>query len=147
MDFDAIMSSSDSHTQTVTHRPVEEGFEAFDAIHQNPPTLNISLLIADTPQSIIDVMKMTNLANTFGFNILNSFVSRQLNTLELIYSAKETVSIVTKYREYKGYYIEDRSFEETSDEGIVIALTLIKKRVNKLDDAIGNYSNAIGVFT
>ncbi len=145
--FDGILSSSEAHTQTVTHRPVEEGYEAFDAVHQNPPIVNLSVIVADTPQSALDFGKVSALANVLGVNIVNSNASKQINELELIYSYKETITVTTKYRKYEGYYIESRSFDETEMEGVVINLQLIKRRENKKDEAIGNYSNALGAFS
>ena len=144
--FDGIMSSSDSHTNTVTHRPVEEGFEQFDAIHQNPPTVNLSIIISDTMQNIADFSKIKSLANIAGFNVTNSNASLQLNKLEQIYSSMETISVTTKYREYVGYWIEERTFDETSDEGIIVNLSLIKKVENKKTNNAENYSNALGIF-
>ena len=144
--FDGIMSSSDNHSNTVTHRPVEEGFEKFDAIHQNPPTLSISVLISDNMQNVTDLGKVGAIANIGGFNIVNSNTSKQLNKLAQIYSSMETVSITTKYREYVGYWIEDRTFDETPDEGVIVNLSLIKKVENKRVDNAKAYSNALGIF-
>ncbi len=145
--FDSVLGTTDTHSQTVTHRPVEEGFEAFDAIHQNPPTLQISIIIVEKPKTTLDIGVVSNAAsNITGYSIVNSSVARQIGLLELMFEQKETVSLMTKYRTYSGYYIEERSYDETEMEGVVVTMSLIKKRTNSVSTIMGKLSDTIGIF-
>lgn len=147
VEFDGFMSVSPTITNIVTRRPVEDGYDLNDAVHNKAQTLSVEIIVTDTPQGVLDSRSVSNLPNVFGVRLLKSHVQRQLDNLEAISRNKVTISLTSKYRIYEGYFIESISYSEDSDQGLRISFDLVESRTNAVFNPNKNISPTIGLWS
>ena len=144
--FDGRLSVTPVFSNTVTRRPVEDGFDANDAVHNNSTIVDIEIVITDTPQSILDERVLSSLPNILGPKLIQSYTKKQLEQLKAMSNNRETVTIKTKYDTYENYFLENFTYSEDEDDALVIRFTIIENRdsevvVSKnIDDSLGLFS-------
>lgn len=144
LQFDGYLSVRPTHTNTITSRPTEEGFDINDAVHNNPIRLAVEIIISDTPQNIIDTRIVDSLPAQIGINTIQSYSKRQLDVLEKMSNNRELVSLTTKYREYKDYYITDFTYSETNEQALRISFSLLESR-KVINARLDNSNNKSGI--
>lgn len=147
VEFDGYLNVTPAHTNTVSRRPIEDGFDAVDAIHINPTILNVEIIITDTPQGILDRRSITNAPNVFGTQFFKNYTQRQLDNIQEIVSTKTTISLKSKYRKYINYYIENYSYTETEEQGLRITFTMVEARTDQVVNPTDNISESIGLWS
>ena len=147
VEFDGFLSVQQVLNNTVTKRPIEAGFDLNDAIHNNPITLNVEIIVTDTAQTVIDKRAATNLPNITGAKFVQTHTKRQLDRLKEISNNRETISFKTKYGEYEGYFLENFEYTETDEEGLRISFNLSENRTDEAEEASSNVDEEIGVWS
>lgn len=144
--FDGLITATEENSNTVTRRPVEEGFDTTDAIHINPKRVDFDVIITDTPQSILDRRSLTNLPNILGLKLVKSHTKQQLARLQAISDNKETVTIKTKYNEYVDYFLEGFRYTEDNMQGLIISFSITENRTDA-EDTVRNVDDSLGLFS
>lgn len=144
VEFDGYLNVTPTHSNTITTRPTEEGFDVNDAVHNNPINLAVEIIITDTPQSIIDNRISSSLPAQIGLDTIESFSKRQLDILEKFSNNRESISLTTKYRTYKDYYILNFTYRETSEQALRISFNLLESR-KIINGTTANENNKSGV--
>jgi len=145
--FDGFMSVQQTVPNIVTKRPVEDGFDLNDAVHNSPISLSVEIIVTDTAQTIIDSRAITNFPNILGAKFVQTYTKRQLNRLTEISNNRETISFKTKYGNYEGYFLENFSYTETDEEGLRISFGLSENRTNEGQDTSANIDDSIGLWS
>jgi len=146
--FDGFLSVNQVVNNIVAKRPVEDGFDLIDAVHNSPTVLSVEIIVTDTAQTIIDSRSITNLPNILGTKFVQTYTKRQLDRLTAISNKRETISFKTKYGNYKGYFLENFVYTESDEEGLRISFSLSENRTDAItieslttiDDSIGLWS-------
>ena len=147
IEFDGYLSVTPAVTNVVTRRPIEDGFDLNDAVHNNPTILAVEIIITDTPQSLIDARSVTNLGNVFGTQFFKNHTQRQLDNLEAASNNRTEISLKTKYKTYDGYLIENFSYNETDEQALRISFTLVEARTDLEISSTENISKSIGLWS
>jgi hypothetical protein len=147
VEFDGYLNVNQVIPNIVTKRPVEAGFDLYDAVHNNPITLTVEIIITDTEQSVNDKRAISNRPYILGTKFVQTHTKKQLNRLKEISDKRETISFKTKYSTYKGYFLENFGYTETDEEGLRINFTLSEKRTNEVQDATSNIDDSIGLWS
>lgn len=146
VEFDGILAVTPVISNTVTRRPVEDGFDTSDAVHNNPTTVDISIIITDTAQSLLDTRAVSNLANIIGTKFIQSYTKKQLVRLQKISDNRELVNIKTKYNIFEDYFLENFTYTETPDDALEISFTIVENRTDVVETS-SNISDSVGVFS
>lgn len=147
VEFDGFLNVTPAVSNIVTKRPIEDGYDLIDGVHNSASILAVEIIITDTAQTVIDKRAITNLPNVFGTKFFKSHTKRQLDNLQDIINKKGTVNLKTKYGNYEGYYIQDVAYSETSEQALRISFTMIESRTNATADATSNISDSIGLWS
>jgi len=147
IEFDGYLNVTPAVTNIVTRRPMEDGFDLNDAVHNNPTVLSVEIIITDTAQSIIDIRNVTNIGNVFGTQFFKNHTQRQLDNLEAASNNRTEIALKTKYKSYEGYLIENFTYTETDEQGLRISFTLIEARTDEALDASDNIDESIGLWS
>jgi len=145
--FDGFLSVNQVVNNVVTKRPIEDGFDLTDAVHNSPTVLSVEIIVTDTAQTIIDSRSITNLPNILGTKFVQTYTKRQLNRLDEISNNKETIYFKTKYGNYSGYFLENFSYTETEEEGLRISFNLSENRTDVVADTSLNIDDSIGLWS
>lgn len=147
VEFDGFLNVTPSHTNVIARRPIEDGFDLSDAVHNNPTTLSVEIIVTDTAQTVIDPRAATNIPNLTGTKLVQTHTKRQINRLKKISSTRETVDMKTKYDVYLGYFLENFGYTETDEEGLRISFNLVEKQTNAETDDTSNTDDSIGQWS
>jgi len=145
--FDGFLSVNQVVNNIVTKRPIEDGFDLTDAVHNSPTVLSVEIIVTDTAQTIIDSRSITNLPNILGTKFVQTYTKRQLNRLDEISNNKETISFKTKYGNYSGYFLENFAYTESEEEGLRISFNLSENRTDVVADTSLNIDDSIGLWS
>ena len=147
IEFDGYLNVTPAVSNIITKRPIEDGFDLIDGVHNSASILAVEIIITDTAQTIIDKRAITNLPNILGTKFFKTHTRRQLDSLQDIVSKKGTVNLKTKYGNYEGYYIQDVAYSETSEQALRISFTMIESRTDIAVEASENISDSIGLWS
>ena len=126
---DGISEVSSTNSRVITSHPIEEKFNISDAQHQLPIQVSFKAWITDNPQSVLDGSRVkASLANSTGINLVEGYVKKQLQILELEANKGSLVTIKTKYAKYKDYYCVSFSYQENTTLGIQINISIMEKQ-------------------
>lgn len=118
IEFDALISQTDTLEATVPEYTVEDGFVVSDAIILNPEKLDMVLYITDTPVTWYS-------RHGSGQNRVES-IEKQLK--ELYYTAEPT-TVVTSTRSYTDMAIESLSISKSSEIGYAREASISFKKI------------------
>lgn len=118
IEFDALISQTDTLEATVPEYTVEDGFVVSDAIILNPEKLDMVLYITDTPVTWYS-------RHGSGQNRVES-IEKQLK--ELYYTAEPT-TVVTSTRSYTDMAIESLSISKSSEIGYAREVSISFKKI------------------
>lgn len=140
--FDGMLRVSDRKASTITSRPTESGYDYQDAVHNQARILDISIIIANTSQSIIDVRSYATLATEF--TEAQTYIQEQLDIIENYQEKRQKVNFITQFKEYNDYLITNISYDETDDQALVINFSLIETREGTVETTD---TNDAGVYS
>lgn len=138
VEFDGFMQVSPNTSTIVTTRPAESGYDYNDAVHNQATTLNCSIYITDTAQTLLDSRKISDIANIAGTKFTESYVKKQLDKLYNFQNNRYKVSLESKYGSYEDYIITNVTYEETSDQALQINFSMIETRQGTVETTDNN---------
>ena len=147
IEFDGYLNVTPSVSNVVTRRPMEDGFDINDAVHNNPTSLSVEIIITDTGQSIIDPRSVASIGNVIGVQLFKNHTQRQLDNLEAASNNRTQIALTTKYKNYVGYLIENFSYSETDEQGLRISFTLVEARNDIALETSDNIDESIGLWS
>jgi len=147
IEFDGYLNVTPAHTNVVTRRPIEDGYDLNDAVHNNATILAVEIIITDTPQSILDKRSITNAPNVFGTQFIKNHTQRQLDNMEAASRNRTAIALKSKYRTYENYLIEGFGYAETDEQALRITFNLVEVRADTDINPTENISPSIGLWS
>ncbi len=117
IEFDATIVAAHDGTATITKHPVESGANVTDHIRREPETLNLEVIVSDTP--LIFVASINARPSVPGGNP----VTRAVDAYEFIKRIKDqgkTVTVSTRLRDYPSMAIASVGVTQDKDTGNIV---------------------------
>lgn len=129
--LDATLSETHQYTAKITSYPLEDGRDVSDHIIKDPPELQISGIVSDTP-----------------LNILSAF-NRSVDSFERLvrmFEAKQIITVVTGIKVYLNMVIVSLQVPRNVNSGQSLTFNIDLQRIN-LDSSVNLTLNENNPFT
>lgn len=121
IEFDALITSTDTYASDIPQYPVEAGYEVSDTIILNPLALEMTVFVSNTP--------VTHLLRFGGAENCRTRVDDVVARLEKMRADKKLVTITTNDKTYKNMGLENMSVSKSLEVGYARQIPLSFKEV------------------